>query len=89
MPYKIDVGEVGEYIEYLKKVRRKLENDLSDFDKAMKEAHNSWDDNNYTLTMQAKEKVAAEQRKLIESIDKSIKKLRQMHEDYERYLNRR
>lgn len=89
MPYKIDVDEVGKYIEHLKKVKKKLESDLADFDKYMKDVHNYWDDNNYTLTIQAKEKVAVEQKKLIDAIDKSLKKLRQMHEEYERYLRRK
>ena len=89
MAYKIDVGEVGKYIEYLKKFKKKLEKDLVDFEKDLKNAHNYWDDNNYTLTIEAKDKVAKEQKKLIESIDKSIKKLTQMHEEYYKYLRRK
>lgn len=88
MAYKIEVDEVGKYIEYLKKFKKELERDLVDFDKDLKEAHNHWDDNNYTLTIEAKEKVSIEQKKLIEAVDKSIKKLKQMHEEYEKYLKR-
>lgn len=88
MAYKIEVDEVGKYIEYLKKFKKELERNLVDFDKDLKEAHNHWDDNNYTLTIEAKEKVSIEQKKLIEAVDKSIKKLKQMHEEYEKYLKR-
>ena len=66
MNYKIEVQEVGKYIEYLKKFKKDLERDLVQFDKDLKDAHNHWDDNNYTLTIEAKEKVATEQKKLIE-----------------------
>jgi hypothetical protein len=48
-----------------------------------------WDDNNYILTVEAKEKVAAEQKKLIAQIDRSLKKLQQMHEEYAKYLRRK
>ncbi len=88
MPYKIEVDEVGKYIEYLKKFKKNLERDLVDFDRALKEAHEHWDDNNYNLTIEAKDKVSLEQKKLIEAIDKSLKKLKQMHEEYEKYLKR-
>ena len=88
MAYKIEVEEVGKYIEYLKKFKKDLERDLVDFDRALKEAHEHWDDNNYNLTIQAKDKVSLEQKKLIEAIDKSLKKLKQMHEEYEKYLKR-
>ena len=88
MAYKIDVDAVGKYIEYLKKFKKELEKNLADFDRELKEAHKHWDDNNYTLTMEAKEKVAIEQRKLIGEVDKSIKKLKQMHEEYSKYLRR-
>lgn len=86
MAYKIDVDQVGKYIEYLKKFKKELEKNLAEFDKDLKQAHNFWDDNNYTLTIEAKDKVSKEQRKLIESVDKAIKKLRMMHEEYEKYL---
>lgn len=89
MPYKIDVSEVEKYITYLKNFKKKLEKELVDFDKALKDAHNHWDDDNYALTIEAKEKVSMEQKKLIEAIDKSIKKLKQMHEEYSKYLRRR
>lgn len=88
MAYKIEVDEVGKYIEYLKKFKKDLERNLVDFDKDLKEAHNHWDDNNYTLTIEAKEKVSLEQKKLIEAVEKSLKKLKQMHEEYEKYLKR-
>lgn len=89
MAYKIDVGEVEKYIEYLKKCKKKLEKDLADFDKSLKDAHKHWDDNNYILTVEAKEKVAAEQKKLIAQIDRSLKKLQQMHEEYAKYIRRK
>ena len=89
MAYKIEVDAVGAYIEYLKKFKKELEKNLVDFDKDLKQAHQYWDDNNYALTIEAKEKVSIEQKKLIESIDKSLKKLKQMHEEYEKYLRRR
>lgn len=88
MAYKIEVDEVGKYIEYLKKFKKDLERDLVDFDKDLKDAHNHWDDSNYNLTIEAKEKVSIEQKKLIEAVDKSLKKLKQMHEEYEKYLKR-
>lgn len=88
MNYKIEVQEVGKYIEYLKKFKKDLERDLVQFDKDLKDAHNHWDDNNYTLTIEAKEKVATEQKKLIEAVEKSLKKLKQMHEEYSKYLKR-
>lgn len=88
MSYKIEVDEVGKYIEYLKKFKKDLERNLVDFDKDVRDAHNHWDDNNYDLTIEAKEKVSIEQKKLIEAIDKSIKKLKQMHEEYSKYLTR-
>ena len=87
--YKIEVNSVGNYIEYLKKFKKDLERNLADFDKELKQAHNHWDDQNYQLTIEAKEKVSIEQKKLIESIDKSIKKLKIMHEEYEKYLRRK
>ena len=89
MAYKIEVDDVGRYIEYLKKFKKELEKSLADFDKDLKNAHQHWDDNNYTLTIEAKDKVAVEQKKLIEAINKSLKKLMQMHEEYEKYLRRR
>lgn len=89
MAYKIEVDEVGKYIEYLKKFKKDLERELVEFDRALKEAHNHWDDNNYELTIEAKEKVSIEQKKLIEAVDKSLKKLKQMHEEYSKYLRRR
>ncbi|MBQ8408359.1 MAG: hypothetical protein IJY39_05785 [Clostridia bacterium] len=89
MPYKIDVDAIERYIEYLKKFKKKLEKELDDFDKELKDAHKHWDDNNYALTVEAKEKVSVEQRKLIEEIDRSLKKLKQMHEEYAKYLRRK
>ena len=89
MAYKIEVDSVGQYIEYLKKFKKSLVTELNEFDIEMKKAHNYWDDNNYTLMMETKEKVSLEQKKLIESIDKSLKKLKIMHEEYEKYLKRR
>lgn len=88
MAYKIEVDEVGKYIEYLRKFKKDLERNLVDFDKDLKEAHNHWDDNNYTLTVEAKDKVSLEQKKLIEAVERSLKKLKQMHEEYEKYLKR-
>ena len=88
MNYKIEVQEVGKYIEYLKKFKKDLERGLVQFDKDLKDAHNHWDDNNYNLTIEAKEKVATEQKKLIEAVEKSLKKLKQMHEEYSKYLKR-
>lgn len=89
MAYKIEVDSVGQYIEYLKKFKKELEKSLADFDKDLKRAHEFWDDNNYTLTIEAKDKVSLEQKKLIESIDDSLKKLKRMHEEYAKYLRRR
>ena len=89
MAYKIEVDRVGEYIEYLKKFKKTLEKELMEFDKELKEAHKSWDDNNYELTIEAKEKVSVEQKKLIDATEKSLKKLKQMHEEYAKYLRRR
>lgn len=89
MAYKIDVKEVANYIEYLKKFKKNLINNLEDFNSDLKRAHNYWDDENYVLTIEAKEKVAKEQMKLIESIDKSIKKLSMMRDEYDKYLSRR
>ena len=89
MAYKIEVDSVGQYIEYLKKFKKKLIADLNDFDQELKRAHAHWDDNNYALTIETKEKVSIEQKKLIESIDKSLKKLTIMHEEYEKYLKRK
>ena len=87
--YKIDTTSVANYIEYLKKFKKELERNLSEFEKDLKLAHNYWDDNNYNLTIEAKDKLAIEQKKLIDSVDKSIKKLKLMHEEYEKYLRRR
>ena len=89
MAYKIEVDSVGAYIEYLKKFKKELERNLVDFDRELKQAHEHWDDNNYALTIEAKEQVSREQKKLIESVDKSLKKLKQMHEEYEKYLRRK
>ncbi|MBP3321513.1 MAG: hypothetical protein J6M12_04095 [Clostridia bacterium] len=89
MSYKIQVAEVEKYIDYLTKFKKKLERDLADFEKDLKKAHDHWDDQNYLLTVQAKEKVSAEQKKLIESIDGSIKKLKVLHTEYSKYLRRR
>ena len=89
MAYKIDVKEVANYIEYLKKFKKNLINNLEDFNSDLKRAHKYWDDENYVLTIEAKEKVAKEQMKLIESIDKSIKKLSMMRDEYDKYLSRR
>ncbi len=89
MAYKIAVGEVEKYISYLKKHKKNLEQNLVELERDLKKAHNDWDDNNYILTIEAKNKVAKEQKKLIESIDKSIKKLKQMHHEYDKYLRRK
>lgn len=89
MGYTINVKKVGEYIEYLKKYKKSLENNLASLEKDLKKAHNHWDDNNYTVTIEAKDKFAKEQKKLIESIDKSIKKLTQMYQEYDKYLRRK
>ena len=89
MAYKIDVKAVAEYIDYLKKFKKNLVNNLSDFNRDIKRAHSFWDDNNYVLTIEAKDKVSKEQQRLIESIDKSIKKLSIMRDEYEKYLRRR
>ena len=89
MAYKIEVDEVGKYIEYLKKFKKDLEKELVEFDKDLKEAHKYWDDNNYNLTIEAKEKVSNEQKRLIEAVEKSLKKLKQMHEEYSKYLRRK
>lgn len=89
MPYKIDLDAIEKYLEYLRKLMKKLEKDIADFDKMLKAAHDYWDDDNYALTMDAKEKVAAEQKKLIEAINASLKKLTQMYEEYAKYLRRK
>ena len=54
----------------------------------MKNAHEFWDDNNYEETIKAKEIVAKEHKKLIDAIETSLKKLKQMHMEYETYLKR-
>ena len=89
MAYKIDVELIGSYIEYLKKFKKELERNLLDFEKELKQAKDYWDDSNYTLTIETKNAVALEQKKLIDSIDKSLKNLKIMHEEYERYLKKR
>ena len=89
MAYKIEINEVSKYIDYLKRFKRNLMSNLEDFNNELKRAHNFWDDENYMLTIEAKDKVATEQLKLVESIDKSIKKLSMMRDEYEKYLNRR
>jgi hypothetical protein len=89
MSYKINVKEVQNYIEYLKKFKKNLIINLEEFNSNLKRAHQYWDDENYELTIEAKEKVAKEQAKLIESIDISIKKLKAMAEQYDIYLSGR
>lgn len=88
MAYKIEVDEVGNYIEYLRKFKKKLESELLQFEKDLKNANEFWDDNNYEETIKAKEIVAKEHKKLIDAIEASIKKLKQMHMEYETYLKR-
>lgn len=88
MAYKIEVDEVGNYIEYLRKFKKKLESELLQFEKDLKNAHEFWDDNNYEETIKAKEIVAKEHKKLIDAIEASLKKLKQMHMEYETYLKR-
>ena len=51
MAYKIEVDEVGNYIEYLRKFKKKLESELAQFEKDLKNAHEYWDDNNYEETV--------------------------------------
>lgn len=89
MAYKIEVDEVGNYIEYLRKFKKKLESELLQFEKDLKNAHEYWDDNNYEETVKAKEIVAKEHKKLIVAIEASLKKLKQMHMEYEKYLRRK
>lgn len=89
MAYKIEVDEVGNYIEYLRKFKKKLESELLQFEKDLKNAHEFWDDNNYEETIKAKEIVAKEHKKLIDAIETSLKKLKQMHQEYEKYLRRK
>lgn len=89
MAYKIDVDKVGEYIEYLRKFKKKLEGELLEFEKSLKSAHDFWDDNNYEETIKAKEIVAKEHKKLIAAIEESLKKLKQMHSEYEKYLRKK
>lgn len=89
MPYQIDLRKVEEYILFLKKFKKKLEDDLSNFEKDLKKAHDHWDDERYTLTVEAKNKIATEQKKLIESTSKSIKNLTAMREQYMKYLRRK
>ena len=88
MAYKIEVDEVGNYIEYLRKFKKKLESELLQFEKDLKNAHEFWDDNNYEETIKAKEIVAKEHKKLIDAIETSLKKLKHMHMEYETYLKR-
>ena len=89
MDYKIEVDEIGKYIEYLKKFKKKLEKDLADFEVNVKNAHEHWDDNNYELTVSAKDKIASEQKKLISGITTALKKLSLMYEEYSKYLRRK
>ena len=89
MAYKIDVNSVANYIDFLKKFKKNLINNLGDFEKDLKKAHEFWDDDNYVLTIEAKDKVSKEQKILIESIDKSIKKLSIMKDEYDKYLRRK
>lgn len=88
MAYKIDVDEIGDYIEYLRKFKKKLESELNQFDRDVKKAHEFWDDNNYEETVKAKEIVAKELQRLIDDTDVAIKKLKQMYDEYEKYLRR-
>lgn len=89
MAYKINVEEIERYIDYLKKLKKKLERDLSDFDRMLKDAHNHWNDETYTLTIEAKEKVSKEIKKLNDEISRLLKNLQIMHEKYTNYLRRR
>ena len=89
MAYKIDVDEVGGYIEYLRKFKKKLEDELVQFEKDLKNAREFWNDSNYEETVAAKEIVAKEHKKLISAIEESLKKLKQMHTEYEKYLRRK
>lgn len=89
MAYKINLDELSKYIDYLRKFKKKLENDLSQFDKDIKKAHDFWDDNNYEETVKSKEIVAKELKKLIDATEVSIKKLKQMYDEYDKYLRRK
>jgi hypothetical protein len=89
MAYKIDIDAIEKYVEYLKKFKKKLESELDDFDKSLKKAHVHWDDENYEAALKAKEEIYAEQKKLISCIEISLKKLKQMHEEYSKYLRRK
>lgn len=89
MTYQIDVKKIEEYIRYLTQFRKKLENDLAIFERDLKNAHDHWDDSNYERTVEAKNKIAAEQKRLIESTTKAIKNLTAMREQYMKYLRRR
>ena len=88
MAYKINVDELGNYIEYLRKFRKKLENDLAQFNRDVKKAHEIWDDNNYEETVKSKETVEKELRKLMDATDDAIKKLKRMYDEYDKYLRR-
>lgn len=87
--YKIETDSVNQYIDYLRKFKKKMIENLVDFERELKKANSFWDDNNYVLTIEAKNKVADQQKILIEEIDRSIKKLKMMNEEYEKYLKRR
>lgn len=89
MAYQIDLRKIEEYILFLKKYKKKLEDDLVNFEKELKKAHEHWDDERYTLTIEAKDKIAVEQKMLIESTSKSIKNLTAMREQYLKYLRRK
>lgn len=89
MAYKINLDELEKYIDYLRKFKKKLEGDLAHFDRDIKKAHEIWDDNNYEETVKSKEIVAKELKKLINATETSIKKLKEMYDEYDKYLRRK
>lgn len=84
--YRINVEKISEYIEYLSYFKRTLENELIDFEKRIKAAHDYWDDEQYEKTLEVKDEISRAEMELIESIEDSIRKLTIMNEEYIKYL---
>ncbi len=85
--YQINVDRIEWYIDYLSDFKRKMEEDLADFDRIIKGVHEYWNDSQYDKTIETEEKIASAELELIESIDVSIRRLTDMTEEYIKYLN--
>lgn len=89
MAYQIDLKKIREYIRYLEKFKKDLEKDLAIFESDLKKAHEFWDDERYTNTVEAKNKIVKELKNLIDSTKRAIKNLNEMHDLYQIYLRRK